>query len=425
MVPPLLWAGFGAAGLQLLLALVLLVLDAGNRANRSFALVLSLFAGWLFSVLASTGVIGDGNLWLRFSQYFEIGFPFAVLNFAAVFLRISPKIRRGAVLGALSVGAALPLGWYLVDHPGFLSRGYPIFDQLFDTSLALVTVAFVLAARRESAGPFRTSLLLVGVGFFAPAACLCVVWRGLLLVFDRTTITGVPPDILYYVLFALQVALVATTLLLVTARAADRDFRRAGFAMGAMLLGAMAAAIAIFRAFPAESSAVDTVLSLLGVWNVGGQIVVVYALVKYQLFDIDIRLKWTAQQGTVLAAFVLAFLIVSQMIQNYTSSSLGTIGGAVAAGCLLFALRPLERAAGTVVDRAFPTVQPTADYLAFKKLEAYRFAVESALDEKGFDAARPLLDRLRARLAIDERDARTIEDDLLRARSKPPARVAA
>jgi len=64
-----------------------------------------------------------------------------------------------------------------------------------------------------------------------------------------------------------------------------------------------------------------------------------------------------------------------------------------------------------------PNVNRSAEYLAFKKLEIYQAAVESAVEERRQlpdDAERRVLDRLRDRLGLAIEGARAIEADVFR-----------
>lgn len=138
-----------------------------------------------------------------------------------------------------------------------------------------------------------------------------------------------------------------------------------------------------------------------------------YGILKAQLFDIDLRLKRGLRQGTVAAIFVGVFFVVSESAQELLSEELGPFLGIAAAGLLVFALAPLQRVAERVSDAALPRVRETPDYLAYKKLEVYRAAIESTLaDGEITERERAMLDRLRDRLGIGPEDARALERDV-------------
>jgi hypothetical protein len=145
-----------------------------------------------------------------------------------------------------------------------------------------------------------------------------------------------------------------------------------------------------------------------------GLVIVGVALVRRQLFDFDIRVKWTLRRGTVATAFLALFFIASQLIQNVSSQQLGYLGGAIAAGLLLFALRPLERAADRLAQAAMPQTNDTPQYRTFRKIEVYKAAVESAYETGAVGPReRASLEALRKKLGILGPDAAAIEADLV------------
>lgn len=134
-----------------------------------------------------------------------------------------------------------------------------------------------------------------------------------------------------------------------------------------------------------------------------------YGFLKTQLFDIDLKVKWTLRRGTMASAFLAVFFVVTavaeQVLQSY-----GALVGGVAVGALLFALRPLERAADRLADRAMPRVQDTAEYRTVKKREVYRAAVEGALQDGDVtEKERAMLARLAESLGIGPVEMNDVE----------------
>jgi hypothetical protein len=144
-----------------------------------------------------------------------------------------------------------------------------------------------------------------------------------------------------------------------------------------------------------------------------GALLIVRGLLRYQLFDFDLKVKWTLKRGTIAAIILGAAVVTGQVAQNYLSGALGWLAGGVVAGILVFAFKPIERLAERVSDRAMPRTTGTPEYVAFRKLEVYKAAVESAHETGGItQRERASLDRLRAKLAIAEADAASIEADV-------------
>lgn len=140
-----------------------------------------------------------------------------------------------------------------------------------------------------------------------------------------------------------------------------------------------------------------------------------YGILRTQLFDIDVKLKWTIRKGTVAGAFVAVFFIASQVAENVLQLQFGTVFGAIAAGLLLFALAPLQRLAERVANMALPSVAATSEYLTFRKFEVYKESLETLLrDGVITPKEQDLLANLRAKLGIADADARTLEAEVRR-----------
>ncbi|HUR68339.1 MAG TPA: hypothetical protein VM370_03775 [Candidatus Thermoplasmatota archaeon] len=139
-----------------------------------------------------------------------------------------------------------------------------------------------------------------------------------------------------------------------------------------------------------------------------------YGVLRGQLFDIDLRIRHGIRRGTLAGVFLAVFFVVATVAENYLSSTYGYLAGGAAAGLLLFAVAPLQRVAERVSHAAIPAARVTPEYLAFRKLEVYKAAVESARETGGITPKeRAMLARLGVKLGLAEADARAIEGDVL------------
>lgn len=139
-----------------------------------------------------------------------------------------------------------------------------------------------------------------------------------------------------------------------------------------------------------------------------------YALLRGQLFDIDIKLKLTLRRGVVVSAFVVVFLLVSQIVENIVDARLGYVAGGAATTLLLLALSPLQRAADRLSNAAMPAVQDNEVYRSYRKLEVYREAFEAfALDGQVSDRERSALERLRTKLGLTTGLVSKLENEFL------------
>jgi len=137
---------------------------------------------------------------------------------------------------------------------------------------------------------------------------------------------------------------------------------------------------------------------------------IAYGILRTQLFDIDLRIRWTIKQSTLAAAVVAIIFVLSEGADRFLSSELGDGIGLLAAALVVFFLAPLQRFAERVATAAMPNTQNTPEYAAFRKMQVYEAAVSEAQLEDGISQKeRALLVRLRDSLGISASDAEAIE----------------
>lgn len=159
-------------------------------------------------------------------------------------------------------------------------------------------------------------------------------------------------------------------------------------------------------------------------WYALGTLVAVpliaYGILRTQLFDIDLKIRWTIKQSTLAAAIVTIVYVLSEGASRLLSSELGSLAGLLAAGVVVFFLAPLQRFAERVASSAMPNTHNTPEYAAHRKLQVYEAAVSEALQGGEITPKeRQLLNRLRDTLGIAAVDAEALERDL---RPAPTAR---
>ncbi|MEE4163830.1 MAG: hypothetical protein V2I25_15110 [Woeseiaceae bacterium] len=148
-------------------------------------------------------------------------------------------------------------------------------------------------------------------------------------------------------------------------------------------------------------------------------LVTAYGIASAHLFDIDIRIKWTLERGTIAAVFVAVFFVVSEGAATILSDRLGSVLGLLATGALVFFLAPLHRASERLSGVAMPNVTDTPEYRAFRKEQIYSEALAEALkDGDVTPVERAILTRLRISLELDEDVATRLETIMTRSTSK-------
>jgi hypothetical protein len=139
-----------------------------------------------------------------------------------------------------------------------------------------------------------------------------------------------------------------------------------------------------------------------------------YAVLRFQLFNIDLKLKFALQQSTVGAMVIGGFIVSSEILESFVPVS-GTALNVVVAIAILIVLRPLQRLALRMTDSVMRSVQNTPEYLDVRKVEVYRAALDGAVEDGIItDKERSILDSLRDSLGISPAEAVEMEDDLKR-----------
>lgn len=414
---PLLLAGAS----MLLVALAILAIDFSARVNRAFAVFLVMRGGVnVLTALRLGGADGSADaLAFGILPYFALAVAPATIWFYLVYRRAFAPARRAWTLGALLVTALALELLYAWDHDLFRGAGAtggygPLYLMVGASHFGYALVAYALARehRRAAPGGGRTALLLSTVGFALNPLFLAL---NHVVTYDVARLWPAGTGVWFVANHWLEVAALvplafAARELARAARDGPDDAARLHTrrALLAFALPAISAAWLLVLAAPwGAASALHpaTYNAFDGLWALSLPLVVGYGLAKRQLFDIDVKLRWTVSRGTLAAAFVVAFILASRIAEVFLEPRLGPIVGAVAIGALLFAILPLVGLGERFASAVLPGVE-RAERLNERKLEVYRAALESALTQDGtiLPQQERILASLRARLGITDRD---------------------
>ena len=295
---------------------------------------------------------------------------------------------------------------------------YPVFfraEEIVHTigdcaMLALYPPFLAAALRSKLTRPFAGVRVRVGLGVAALVLCTIVLWGPIKL----------GGTLLYVLLSTLfTYALVASIHAWHTASGPARS--RAGIfalAFGARdICWGYAYGMATWWLWAGTYQVVDPDVSGLPyiIYALGTLLAVpliAYGILRTQLFDIDLRIRWTIKQSTLAGIFVAVFYLVTEGADRLFASELGNWIGLLASALLVFFLAPLQRFAERVAAIAMPNTQNTPEYAAYKKLQVYQAALDEALLGGISEKERALLNHLRESLHIDPSDAAAIESDL-------------
>lgn len=415
-----------ASLLMLVLAGWLLYLNPHNRANRVFALLLSCRAATSGLGVAQNAAVAAGDiylarLFLAFVWAVFVLLLFASFRFALVHPRprtrlATTRIGRRALLATflvlVGVALAVPTAFASVDPApgGATFVGGPLYVVSVVPVLALLAAVFARDHRAAETHSQQRSLWLVSLGFALAAAYDAG--------FQAVALVATPPapdvvgvtDILHTLgaLAALGVAFAYMAQDLRELEVARRGYakRYIGY-VGAALVSGVAVGSLELRSVGGLPPLEELIA---GIWRFGLPVFVTYALVKHQLFDIDLKIKTTIKVSAIAGCFVLTYLIVTEIGQNLLNATYGGIMGSVAAGLLIFLLSPLQRLGERVATAAVPGAKPTTLLSPAARLALYQEQAEAAWSDGMLDKReRVMLDRLRDTLGISPVDADRLE----------------
>lgn len=400
-------------GLQIMAANVVRLTSDGSVALVTTEVSLALVVPLYFFVVAFAAGFPRPDGWLGRSP---LALAALVLPAAAslVVLFAAPELLLGGVSPSPeggwtpSWGPALP---YLVVAPlyaGFLFALFVMMKRLraARSPIERTQVGFVLAA------------FGVLVAYTVPAQ---------LFLFGGAAL-GLRPAAMAERAVAVTIALIMLAgfaLLATLAAQLGRTARKAGIEGERRVARRVLAAVGV--AFAAALVGIGLTLvggprvDLLGLVRIASVALIVYAIARYQLFDIDLRVKGAVTAGSALLAGIAIAAAAWLALQSLEAPS--GVGVPVAAVVAVGAFVPLLRASSRIADRLAPGISRDGEHLYIRKLEVYRAAVESQLREGGQPALEDeWLARMRERLQLTERDHAVVVS-LAAAGADAPARA--
>lgn len=430
--PTLLALVFAAA--LVLLGAGLLYLNPRHRLNRLFVLFLVLRAGQiLVGGVGWTGGRSDG-LVLQVQELLFVAQVPALAAFGWAYHRhargappqpavITPLLALVVALPAIIIAYPSLVGGY-GPGTGALVMSGP-FWVFFPARNFLVAAIALLLARdfaRHGPGPARRSVLLLSAGF-----ALGPLVYSLDAVLRVGLLDGpIGPDRLPYAIHGVFVVAVIGIAALYPYLHARRSGDEAALAEGrAHVLLVLTAALSYAVLF-AGGSLLGRTLGEVGgaakdlgtLWMLMLPLLGAYALVRHQLFGLDLKVRVAVKGSTLAGVFLAVFFVVSESAAAFfegqlgSESQWGTYLGIGAAGLLVFALAPLQRLADRVSRVAVPGVGPDAPASLEDAVALYRDQARFAWSDGVLDRSeRAMLDRLRERLGLSRDLVSRLEEE--------------
>lgn len=162
-------------------------------------------------------------------------------------------------------------------------------------------------------------------------------------------------------------------------------------------------------------------LETTGLWRLVSVVLIVYAIARYELFDIEVRIK----RGTMITAGVGGMIVVAIGVEQGLEALTGSPGLSViltlAAGIIAlgYALPRSSTVTGWVSERVLPRIE-SPSRLDERRLEVYEAALVQAQQESGIEAGEPYLSELRQQLGITGNEHAVLAR-LVRAAGQAPA----
>jgi hypothetical protein len=331
-------------------------------------------------------------------------------------------------MAALDLAYAWDHGWYA--HDAVATPSGAVFEPgplLWTRTLVVFVLAFLplLFARdyaRLPPGAQRRSVLVVAMGL--PLNLVFQAAGGLVGLAAFGPVPGHAAYLAWSALLdagfavVLAVAVATAAYLLRHARAAAADARRGARRYAVLLASMPLLALGTLAGTAGDRAAYAAAVGLLvGLFFLAGDLLVVYALLRFQIFELDVKLQWTLRRGTLAAMFIAVFFVVTQVAQD-ALAGYGPLVGGVAAGLLLFALSPLQKLAERVASVALPGVKQPGE---MSRDERHAFYLDHArvawADGKLTGEERDLLDHAREKLGLSHEEAARLEQEARRSRA--------
>lgn len=417
-VLPLALAVFG----MLVLGAWLAFLDFSNRANRVFVLFLVLRAVSI-ATAALRGQYGwagyaiDAGYWHAIFPYVTIPLPFVLVYFLSVYPHRRRWLKRFPATPYVLLSTVLILEvLYWADHAhwsslAFNDDGLLVLEQfswmssllgLMFFMFGVVTLVLARDYAREPGGRRRLSILVMCLGF-----AINGLFDGVAILTSKLGGSATESLTLNQALgIAGLIPLVAGLVLLARVRyvRGTPSMRREVNRFFTLIPIPVAAAVVATLGWTDLGWILSTGISRLSM-----PVLVTYALLRHQLFDIDARIKTSLKNTTIASVFPVVFFVVSEGLESFVpfDSRLLGIG---AAGLIVLALQPIQRFAQRMAESAMPGVRPLSQMSLDERVAIYRDQARIAYED---GVVRPkermLLDSLSSRLGLDDAVTQRLE----------------
>lgn len=392
------WAAAASGGLFIALGILLLAIPP-IRAHRASFGVFSILWGALI-VFGNLARLSTNDAVARLLTFLYLAAFVVVYAPLVYFASIYPERGRPfgtsawAVLLMLAPAAAGAVA--LVFAPSLLHAGFarepgarldqwgplfPVFATLFFGSFLFTLAALARRATKTTSriGQQRTIAVVAALGLYVSYQS-----AENLLLYASPAATSWTNAL--YLLHA--VAGVATVLYV--ARVVKTPGRIRAMLAIAGAAGVLSGVSQVAPGFPASFES-------LGLWRTASVALIAYAILRFELFDIDVKLKRGAIAALLLAVAALAALALEQGLERVVGSTglAITLTQFALFGAVVAVLMKAPQAARRLGEKVLPSIQ-SPDRLDARRLEVYEAALAQSPHQEEF------LADLRARLGVSD-----------------------
>lgn len=411
-----------AGGLMLALAAWLVVLNPRSRLHRAFAIFLVVRgAANIFSALIDT-TDTDPTKW----QWVAMTAAEMVLPCAGAYLilavlgyargrRFSPVFGWALLAIAISAEAAFLLRprWVIPLGPGAILGWWPVLRFVV---YALAAFLFAHAYAGRVGQPTARAVYLASLGLILNAAYYTA-FPFYFMLQPGALAQLVPATWAVGATFIAASLLVAATVVRLIWAAARVPAARGevGIYLGLVVVAAMSNVLGNVFLSGAKLSAFDVAVD--GAWTLAMPALLAHAILRHRLLGMDEGVQVALRRGTAATLLLGTFFVVTQLAQNFLQLQGDWIVGSVAAGLMLFAASPLQRAAERLAastdkgksGAAKMGLPPESRHDIFRDHLRVVWA-DGQLTAK----ERVLLRRLRERLGLTPEEAERLEAEVVR-----------
>jgi hypothetical protein len=148
---------------------------------------------------------------------------------------------------------------------------------------------------------------------------------------------------------------------------------------------------------------------VLWLWRIAAISLVFYAILRYQLFDLHVRIRLGVKMAAAALVFVATLFIVQRTTATFAGTAWGYFLGLAAAAALVFLFDPTRRLIDRVAHRLVPT-SLTETGARSRALEIYGAALEGALADRIVNPTEiATLRNLRSTLGLSIEDHQALE----------------